>query len=131
MDNCIFCKIINKQIPANIVYEDEKLLAFLDINPFNKGHVLIIPKKHFAKLHLTDDLYLEDVLKVAKKIAIAQMKAFNTEKYNLLVYGDDVDHFHIHVYPRFINDDIKLWGHKSYKEGEIEETAEKIRAFLS
>jgi histidine triad (HIT) family protein len=97
MENCIFCKIIKKEIPAHIVYEDKKFLAFLDINPQSPGHTQVIPKQHHRWVWDVPDAgaYFE----VAKKIAQAQMKAFKTEVIWSKIMGDEVPHAHIWVFP--------------------------------
>ena len=97
MKDCIFCKIINKEIPANIVYEDSDFLAFLDINPQSPGHTQVIPKKHTRWVWDYDDVgkYFE----VARKIALAQRKAFNTDFIMSKIVGDEVPHAHIWIYP--------------------------------
>ncbi len=97
MDNCIFCKIVQKEIPANIVYEDDSYMAFLDIHPQSPGHVQVIPKTHtrWAWQVPNAGAYFE----VAKKIALAQQKAFNTEIIWSKIMGDEVPHAHIWVFP--------------------------------
>ncbi|MEI6396505.1 MAG: HIT domain-containing protein [Candidatus Taylorbacteria bacterium] len=105
MSDCIFCKIIRKEIPANIVYEDDDFLAFLDIHPQSPGHALVIPKVHYrfvwdvpadsAKNGATIGKYFE----VVNKIAQAQKKAFNQEMILSKIVGEEVPHAHIWVYP--------------------------------
>ena len=97
MPNCIFCKIINKEIPAEIVYEDNDFLAFLDINPQSPGHTQVISKKHVRWVWDYEDTgaYFE----IAKKIALAQIKAFNTDFILSKIVGDEVPHAHIWVFP--------------------------------
>jgi histidine triad (HIT) family protein len=97
MENCIFCKIIKKEIPAHIVYEDENFLAFLDINPQSPGHTQVIPKKHTRWVwdYENTNAYFE----LAKKIALAQRKAFNTDFILSRIVGDEIHHAHIWVFP--------------------------------
>jgi histidine triad (HIT) family protein len=97
MENCIFCKIINKKIPAHIVYEDDNFLAFLDINPQSPGHCQVIPKKHYRWVWDVENIgaYFEIVQKIAK----AQQKAFETEWILSKIVGDEVEHAHIWIYP--------------------------------
>lgn len=97
MDNCIFCKIVKKEIPAQIVYEDNDFLAFLDIHPQSPGHTQVIPKKHFRWVwdHPSAGAYFE----VAKKVALAQQKAFETDFILSKIVGDEVPHAHIWVFP--------------------------------
>jgi histidine triad (HIT) family protein len=116
---CIFCKIIAGEIPSHKVYEDDAFLAFLDINPQSPGHVQVIPKDHIRWVWDTPNAgaYFE----VAKKIALAQRKAFETEWILSKIFGDEVPHAHIWVYP---NDRVK--GHKIA----FAENAEKIKKFI-
>lgn len=95
--NCIFCKIAAKEIPAHIVYEDKNFLAFLDINPQSPGHTQIIPKKHYR--WVWDVPNAGAYFEVAQKIAKAQQKAFDTEWILSKIVGDEVTHAHIWVYP--------------------------------
>lgn len=102
MKPCIFCKIINKEIPAHIVYEDNNFLAFLDINPQSPGHTQVIPKKHVR--WVWDVPKAGEYFEVAKKIALAQRKAFNTDFILSRIVGDEVEHAHIWVFP---NKDVR------------------------
>ncbi len=119
MDNCVFCKIVKKEIPAEIVYEDTDFLGFLDINPQSPGHTQVIPKKHSRWVWDVDNAgaYFE----VVKKIALAQRKAFDTDFILSKIVGDEVPHAHIWVFP---NSEVK--GDKKDFEG----NAEKIRNSL-
>ncbi len=95
--DCIFCKIVAKEIPAHIVYEDSDFLAFLDINPQSPGHTQIIPKEHYR--WVWDVPNAGAYFEIAQKIAKAQQKAFNTEWILSKIVGDEVTHAHIWVYP--------------------------------
>jgi histidine triad (HIT) family protein len=106
--DCIFCKIVKKEIPAHIVYEDTNFLAFLDINPLSPGHTLIIPKKHYRWVWdiATEDENteigtptLEKYFTVVAKIAKAQRKAFNQEMILSKIVGEEMPHAHIWVFP--------------------------------
>src|SRR5882724_9410661 len=110
MKDCIFCKIIAKEIPAQIVYEDNDFLAFLDIHPQSPGHTQVIPKKHVRWVwdHPAAGAYFE----VAKKIALAERKAFDTDFILCKIVGDEVPHAHIWVFP---NDNVT--GDKKDFEG--------------
>lgn len=126
---CIFCKIISGEIPSYKVYEDENYLAFLDVNPRNIGHTLVIPKKHIRWVWDSDDI--EGYFRVVQKIANAQRKAFGTDWVVSLILGEEVEHAHVWLVPRFSNDghggSIKLSNVKSFSKEEMEATAEKIR----
>ena len=135
MEECIFCKIIKGDIPCSKIYEDDKVLAFLDIAPINKGHALIISKEHHKDLLDMPETTLAEITKAAKKVAKAVVKAtgadgFNIGQNNGKAAGQLVMHFHLHVIPRFENDGLKSWPHKEYEEGEIEKVAENIKVLL-
>jgi histidine triad (HIT) family protein len=123
--NCIFCKIVAGEIPAHKVYEDERFLAFLDINPKSPGHTQVIPKDHHrwvwdlpAGRQVSPNI--GEYFEVAKKIALAQQKAFNTEMIRSQIFGDEVPHAHIWVFPHEASGDAK----------DFETNAEKIRQYL-
>lgn len=108
MNDCIFCKIINREIPSNIVYEDEKFLAFLDIAKATNGHTILIPKKHSKNILECDDNTLGEMIIVAKKIASNLLIKLNANGCNILtncneVAGQSCFHFHIHIIPRYNN----------------------------
>jgi histidine triad (HIT) family protein len=95
--NCVFCKIVGKKIPSYVVYEDDKYIAFLDINPQSPGHTQVIPKEHYR--WVWDVPNVGEYFEVAKKIALAQKKAFNTDFVLSKTVGDEVHHAHIWVFP--------------------------------
>ena len=135
MEECIFCKIAKGDIPCNKVYENEKVLAFLDIGPINKGHTLIIPKEHHKDLLDMPDNLLAEITKTAKKVAKAVIKAtgadgFNIGQNNGKAAGQAVMHFHLHIIPRFEEDGLQSWPGKSYEEGEMDKIAENIKSLL-
>jgi histidine triad (HIT) family protein len=96
-NDCIFCKIVAKEIPAEIVYEDEKFIAFMDINPRSPGHVQVIPKEHYR--WVWDVPNTGEYFEVAKRIALAQKKAFVQEEIWVRICGNEVPHSHIWVFP--------------------------------
>ena len=97
MKDCIFCKIVRKEIPSYTVYEDNDFLAFADINPQSPGHVQVIPKTHHRWVWDVENI--GDYFKVVQKIALAQRKSFNTKMILSKVYGEDVEHAHVWVFP--------------------------------
>ena len=110
---CIFCKIINKEIPCYKVYEDDLFLAFLDISQTTKGHTLVIPKKHFQNIFELQDAEKQNYLNVIQKVSTAIKKATNCEGINILnnngeEAGQTVFHCHIHIIPRYSNDSFKI-----------------------
>ena len=96
MEDCIFCKIVKGEIPSYKVYEDDNFLAFLDINPLSPGHTQVIPKKHYN--FVWDVPNAGEYFEVAKKIALAQRKAFNQEVIWSRITGTEVPHAHIWVF---------------------------------
>lgn len=104
MNNCVFCRIVNKEIPAHIVYEDGNFLAFLDINPESPGHTQVIPKKHYKWVwdvpsENNDGLNIREYFAVVHKIANAQRKAFGQEFIASRIIGTEIPHAHIWVVP--------------------------------
>lgn len=97
MPDCVFCKIVNGEIPATKVYEDADFLGFMDIDPRSPGHVQVIPKEHYR--WVWDVPNTGAYFEVVTKIAHAQRKAFNTESIWSQVRGDEVPHAHIWVFP--------------------------------
>ena len=97
MNNCIFCFIIRGEIPSYKVYEDTDFLAFMDINPTSVGHVQVIPKKHYRWVWQVPNV--GEYFEVARKIALAQQKAFDTEMILCRITGEEVEHAHIWVFP--------------------------------
>lgn len=135
VNDCVFCKILKGEIPCCKVYEDEKVLAFLDIAPFNLGHVLIIPKDHQHSVTALDQEYLSAIMCAVPKIGSAVMRVTEAGGFNLLlnngsVAGQEVPHVHLHVIPRFTND-ISLFNpaKKAYPSmDDMKEMAEKLAA---
>jgi len=132
MNECLFCKIIKREVSSDIIYEDDEVLAFLDIKPVNFGHTLVIPKKHYEKMENTPDDTLSVVFANAKKLMETVKEAISADFVALSVIGIDVPHFHIHLIPRYFNDNMPIfWPRKEYKNGEKEKIAEKIKNELA
>jgi len=134
--DCIFCKIAAGHIPSVKIYEDENVLAFLDIGPLSEGHTLIIPKKHYAKVDECPAEMMSQVGAVLPKVAKAVFGGMESEGYNVLcnngrASGQLVEHIHFHIIPRNAGDGVfTQWPAKQYPAGKIEEIAKKIRAKL-
>lgn len=134
MTDCIFCKIAKGEIPCDKIYEDKNVLAFLDISPVNKGHTLVIPKKHFETLMDADEITLMETIKIVKKLGKAVMKSMKSDGINISINnykaaGQIIPHLHIHIIPRFSNDGLKIdWPIK--KDIDMKKTAESIRKAL-
>lgn len=135
MNDCIFCKIIKKEIPAAIVYEDEKTLAFLDIHPIRSGHVLVIPKVHVPIFYDLDKNLYSRVMLVVKKISKAVNEVTKPKRVGLIVAGFDVVHTHIHIIPMQDYNDITSKQIMENRLGnptnrEMEEVASRIKSLL-
>jgi histidine triad (HIT) family protein len=136
MKDCIFCKIINGEISSpNKIYEDNKVLGLLDIHPVNKGHVVVIPKKHSEDILHTEDELLKNTMLIVKKLANILKKVVAADGINININngreaGQIIFHPHVHIVPRFVNDGLKLWSGRKYKEDEMKEVAQKIKAHL-
>ncbi len=134
-EECLFCKIVEGDAPSAKVYENDEFIAFLDINPVNKGHTLLVPKRHVENL-LDFPTELEtDFLEAAKSVADAVIKATNAEGFNISMNngkaaGQEIFHAHFHIIPRFHDDGHEHWDKTSYQEDEIEEYAEHISKYL-
>ncbi|RME80126.1 MAG: HIT family protein [Planctomycetota bacterium] len=133
--DCIFCKIVNKEIPCYKVYEDEEFLSFLDIQPINRGHTLLIPKKHVPHFLETDDSILSRMLPLAKRISRAIEKGIECQGINILLNvhpaaGQVVFHTHLHLIPRFDGDGFRHWKGKAYNEGEADKVLESIQKWI-
>ncbi len=133
--NCIFCKIVAGEIPATKVYEDELTFAFLDINPVNLGHTLVIPKKHLVNLYELEEASRNALLATAQKVAKAIKSELKADGVNLGMNNDSaagqiIFHAHLHVIPRFNNDGLVHWGHAKVTPEQLTETGEKLKGVL-
>lgn len=124
--NCIFCKIANKEIPCDKIYEDENFLAFLDISPVSHGHILIIPKKHIVWMQEADDETISEIFILTKKIMLAVKSGLKCDYIQESVVGNEISHFHIHLIPRYLDDNLPSFPTKKYQDGESKEVAKKI-----
>lgn len=132
MTDCVFCKIIKKEIPSNIIYENDKVIVFLDINPVNDGHTLIVPKEHYENLLDAPKEILEELILATQKIAKAVTKALNYSGFNLgvnngQVAGQIIPHLHFHIIPRKEGDNLKPWPGRKTNQKDLEKIAQKIR----
>ena len=126
MENCIFCKIIKKEILCDKIYEDENFLAFLTIGPVADGHLLIVPKKHIVWMQDADDETISGIFKLSKKLMSSLKNSFKCDYVSLSVAGEEIPHFHIHLIPRYINDGLYNFPNKKYKDGESRKKKKKI-----
>jgi histidine triad (HIT) family protein len=135
-ESCIFCKIVRKQAPASIIYEDESVIAFLDIRPLNLGHTLVIPKKHYVDIFDISEDQLSQVHKVAKQVSTAVKKATNADGISIIqqnsrAAGQDIFHLHVHVVPRFEGQKLPSFSAlKEVERAKLEGVAKKIKQQL-
>jgi histidine triad (HIT) family protein len=126
----IFTKIVNGEIPCYKIAEDEKFLAFLDVNPNAKGHTLCIPKQEINKIFdLEDDLYL-GLLQFSKKIAVALEKAVPCKRIGMAVIGLEVPHAHVHLIPLNEMDEMRFQNKVSLTKEEFESIVKAVQANL-
>ena len=134
--DCIFCKIANGEIPSHTLYEDENFRVIFDLGPATRGHALILVKKHAENVYEIDDETASKVFVLAKKMAGIKTEVFNCDGFNIVqnngkCAGQSVFHFHMHLIPRYIDDNaIKFWKAKETSEEELTELENKIKAFM-
>jgi histidine triad (HIT) family protein len=133
--NCIFCKIIEGNIPARKIYEDEDFIVILDAFPGTKGHALIITKSHYASVFELPDFLAEKVMVLGKKMAQHLTNKLSCDGINLIqnngeVAGQTVFHYHLHLIPRYQNDNnegVLRWNQIEFSDKEIERIASDLR----
>jgi histidine triad (HIT) family protein len=137
MSNCIFCKIIAGEIPSNKVYEDDLVLAFVDIAPINYGHILVIPKEHHVGSSSIPEETAGRMFKVGSRLGVALKRALDYDGFNLHLAdgacaGQVVMHAHLHVVPRGVEDGFHWnWRQLNYETDALPiEIAEKIKSKL-
>lgn len=123
--NCIFCKIVNHEIPSKVVYEDDLVIAILDLSQATYGHTLVMPKKHYANLFEIDEKTYLHLMKVVKELAAQLKKNLNASGVNILnnngeAAGQTIMHYHVHILPRYENDDLTLKFTDHNKETDLD-----------
>ncbi len=137
MSECVFCEIVAGRIPCTQVYENDKVLAFLDVGPISDGHTLVIPKAHYDRLHHCPTEVLAEVAKVVGLLAHPVAEAVGADGYNVLsnnapAAGQVVEHLHVHIIPRKSGDGVfNRWPAFKYPSGKAESIAEKIKQKLA
>ena len=130
--NCIFCKIVAGQVPCTKLYEDEDVLAFLDINPVTYGHTLVISKEHYSTFLSTPKAIMNKVMNVAQRIGQVQIEQLGAKGVNILINsyeaaGQVVPHFHVHVIPRYTAKDGFRLEFKELKDVNLPKVAEELK----
>lgn len=134
--DCIFCKIVRREIPACVVYEDENLLAFLDLSPIHEGHTLLIPKVHYETVLDVPESTGALIVPALRHIGRAIIQATNAGGFNVLqnnfpIAGQVVPHVHWHLIPRFEGDQLKFWPQGKYSSKDhMQQVAAKIGTYL-
>lgn len=136
METTIFAQIIRREIPAEIIYENEATLAFLDIQPNNPGHTLVVPKDASRNIFDISEASWVEVMKTVRMLAPRIRDAVGAEGINIAMNNEQaadqaVFHSHVHIIPRYAGDGVLSFTKKSYAPGEAAAVAEKIRAFLA
>ena len=132
-DDCIFCKLLNGEIPTNAIYEDDDFKVILDMGPATKGHALILPKEHYANLFELPEEIASKVMVLAKRQATKMKERLNCQGFNLVqnngeCAGQTVMHFHYHLIPRYENDNQNiLWEPTSPSAEELKEICQLLK----
>ncbi len=135
-ETCVFCRIIRRDLPAEILYEDENIISILDIRPIHFGHALVIPKRHCSDFLSVPEDDLRDVIHITQRVARALVTGLNLEGFNIFsnngtIAGQSIFHFHMHITPRYPDDNIKfVLTLKSYEKGSLAEYGTRIREHL-
>jgi len=141
--SCNFCNIASREDPASIVYEDNRVLAFMDLHPANVGHTLVVPREHWETIYDIPEKVLADLFAVVKRVSVAVKRAVGAEGISILQFnegaaGQSVRHFHVHVIPRFKGDTISKFvgamlgpvGFEKAERQNLDEIAKKIKENL-
>jgi histidine triad (HIT) family protein len=134
--DCVFCKIRDGEIPSKKIYEDDATLVFMDINPLNTGHCLVVPKRHAATIWDADVADLQATIATAQKIAIALVAAVKPDGLNMLQANgaaafQSVPHFHLHLIPRWVRDGKGFdWKLVPGDRAQIATVGDRVRAAL-
>jgi len=131
---CPFCNLVNHTVSMSCVYEDDSILAFMDIQPISQGHVLVIPKKHYTNIHEIPEDEVSYLFQIVKKISLAVKNGLSADGLSIVqnngaVAGQVVFHLHVHIIPRYTNIPRKKDRWKMTKE-QLDELALKIHNFL-
>lgn len=129
---CVFCDIANKKINAYTVYENDNIIAFLDYEPINEGHILLIPKKHYLDVDELPKELLTEIMETSQRLVTAIKKVYKPDGYSIMQNGgafNDVGHYHLHVFPRY-NEDGFGWTSSDKEFNYSQDAADKISEAL-
>lgn len=132
---CIYCKIINNDVPSYKVFENEKVVAFFDILPVSPGHTIVVPKEHISDLENLSETDLVEMSKLVKKIGKAMLDGLKVKGYSVFLdnksaANQHVPHIHFHIVPRAEGDGLERWPQSGYNEGDAEKCLKKIKKEL-
>ena len=127
MNGCVFCRIVKGEIPCYKIYEDDKVLASLDIANDIPGHTLVIPKQHYTNILSCEDKTLTHVISVVKKIGLHYVEKCGYDSVNTITVGEDVQHFHVHILPRKEGDGLKIFPRYENCGADLKELCEKLK----
>jgi len=136
MNDCVFCKIVSGDIPSEILFENEHVVTILDINPIHFGHALVIPRKHYRDFLDLEPQCYPPLLEAARIVSSALVKGLQLEGFNLFsnngrIAGQSVFHFHLHITPRYLDDNIRfVLKLKKYENGKMKQYADLIRSHI-
>ena len=129
---CIFCSIVNKEIPSSCIYEDDQVMAFLDLSQVTKGHTLVVPKKHYDNLLECDDETLAHLIQVVKMLAVRISERLNAQGVNVLnntheAAGQTVNHLHFHIIPRYSEHDAVVIQFNESEKQDLDELVKILK----
>ncbi len=135
-EDCVFCKIVSGKLPSYKVYEDDRHIAFLDINPFSVGHTLVTPKRHGETLWDMDDHEIAEIFKVASKVSMGVVAAMNADGFRLMQNNGEaanqaVAHIHVHVIPNKMEDKGKFMNRLKLSGDEMAKVADSIKSEIA
>lgn len=131
--DCIFCKIVDGEIPSNLIYQDELMMCFLDIDPINEGHILIIPKNHYLDADEIPNEILLTMMALSKKIVRAIKEKYSPDGYSIMQNGgefNDIGHYHMHIFPRYKGDGFG-WTFSDTKHDVSQGLANELKEILN
>jgi histidine triad (HIT) family protein len=135
-ESCIFCKIVRKQAPSSIIYEDETVMAFLDIRPLNMGHTLVIPKAHYVDIFNIPQILLSQIHKIVKQVSLPIKEATNADGISIIqqngkAAGQDIFHIHVHVVPRFEGQKLPSFSElREVERAQLDIMTKKIKQYF-
>jgi len=134
--DCLFCKIVEKKMAAQVIYEDDNYLVFLDINPTTKGHSLVVPKKHADNFTEFNNKEAMGLAGVVHRVAPQIVQAIGADGYNLglnngVAAGQIIDHVHWHIIPRYENDKLRLWDRSEYESEILDQTFDTLKGKIN